>query len=239
MSYQNTFKRYELKYLITEQQMELLKELMYRYMLPDKFGKSIISNIYFDTPSKLLIRRSLEKPIYKEKLRVRSYGTATDDSTVFIELKKKYKGVVYKRRIDMTYSNAKLWLCENNSPSNRSQIINEIDYFCNFYTGIEPSVFLYYEREAYFSKTDKNFRMTFDKNILWRDYDLTLSGSAYGKPLLKPNEILLEVKSSDGFPLWLTNFLSKNQIFKTSFSKYGNAYKEMLTAAKLGGKISA
>ena len=88
MSYQNTFKRYEIKYLITEQQMELLKELMYRYMLPDKFGKSIISNIYFDTPSKLLIRRSLEKPIYKEKLRVRSYGTATDDSTVFIELKK-------------------------------------------------------------------------------------------------------------------------------------------------------
>lgn len=239
MSYQNTFKRYEIKYLITEQQMELLKELMYRYMLPDKFGKSIISNIYFDTPSKLLIRRSLEKPIYKEKLRVRSYGTATDDSTVFIELKKKYKGVVYKRRIDMTYSNAKLWLCENNSPSKRSQIINEIDYFCNLYTGIEPSVFLYYEREAYFSKTDKNFRITFDKNILWRDYDLTLSGSAYGKPLLKPNEILLEIKSSDGFPLWLTDFLSKNQIFKTSFSKYGNAYKEMLTAAKLGGKISA
>lgn len=235
MKYQNVFKRYELKYLITKEQQRLLLEIMKEFMEPDKFGKSTICNIYFDTPSKVLIRRSNEKPIYKEKLRIRSYGVATPDTTVFVELKKKYDSVVYKRRISLTESNAMNYLKTGINPIIESQITKEIDYFCKFYEGIEPSVFMSYERKAFFSQEDSNFRMTFDENILCRDYDLNLNDGAYGEPILEQDKVLLEVKTALGIPLWLTNFLTENRIYKTSFSKYGNAYNSLILPKFIGG----
>ncbi|MBQ4100908.1 MAG: polyphosphate polymerase domain-containing protein, partial [Oscillospiraceae bacterium] len=177
------------------------------------------------TPEYLLIRRSIEHPVYKEKLRVRSYGKVEDDTTVFVELKKKYDGVVYKRRIDMPYKSVREYLCEGKLNIPKTQITNEIDYVLSFYGNINPSMYISYERAAYYSKTDSDFRITFDKNILWRDYDLTLKSEVYGKPLLSDDEMVLEVKTSLAMPLWLTQFLSKNKIYKASFSKYGNAYK--------------
>ncbi|WP_027399019.1 polyphosphate polymerase domain-containing protein [Anaerovorax odorimutans] len=235
MSYQNIFKRYELKYQITKEQKEELLKIMGDYMIPDKFGKSTISNLYFDTPNKLLIRRSLEKPKYKEKLRVRSYGVAKPDSTVFVELKKKYKGVVYKRRMSMKEQAAVDYLLNGFPLDNPSQISREIDYFMDLYDNIEPSVFLSYEREAFFSKTDENFRMTFDENILFRDYDFSLTNGIYGENILPQGMALLEVKTALGIPSWLLDFFSENKIYKTSFSKYGNAYKQLMLQKSLGG----
>ena len=146
MSYQKTFRRYELKYLITKDQQEELIYRMKKYMAQDEFAKSTISNIYFDTPDKLFIRNSLEKPIYKEKLRVRSYGTPSADSAVFIELKKKYKGVVYKRRINMEEKIASSYLVDRMPLLEKSQISNEIDYLYDIHSNLEPSVFLSYVR---------------------------------------------------------------------------------------------
>lgn len=236
MSYQTIFKRYELKYLITKEQQRELYQRMIEYMEADKFGKSTINNIYFDTPSKLLIRRSLDKPKYKEKLRVRSYGVANEDSTVFIELKKKYNGIVYKRRIDMNEQMAMDYLVHRIPIETPSQITKEIDYFFDFYKDVEPSVVLSYEREAFFGKTDKNFRMTFDENILSRDYNISLTEGVYGESVLKKGLVLLEVKTAFGFPKWLLDFFSQNKIYKISFSKYGRAYHQMLEK-ELGGKI--
>ena len=224
MGVKNIFKRYELKFMLTTQQYIQLKELMKKYMLGDEFGKSTICNLYFDTPDYLLIRHSIEKPVYKEKLRLRSYGTPKTDSTVFAELKKKYKSVVYKRRIGMSEQDAMKFLCER-KPVEDTQITREIDYFLDFYNNPKPTVYLSYEREAFFSKTDSDFRMTFDRNILWRDYDLSLCKGVYGEPILKKNQVLLEVKTAAAIPMWLTMFLSENHIYKTSFSKYGTAYK--------------
>lgn len=235
MSYQNVFKRYELKYLITKEQQKLLLEVMKEYMDPDQFGKSTICNIYLDTPSKILIRRSNEKPIYKEKLRIRSYGIAASDTTVFVELKKKYNNVVYKRRISMAETDAMNYITKGIKPGIESQITKEINYFCKFYPGLEPALFMSYERKAFFSKNDSNFRMTFDENILCRDYDLNLKTGAYGTPLLAGDMVLLEVKTSLGIPIWLTKFLSENKLYKTSFSKYGNAYKSLILPKLLGG----
>lgn len=235
MSYQNIFKRYELKYLITKDEERALFEIMNGYMTPDKFGKSTISNIYFDTPDKLLIRRSSEKPCYKEKLRVRSYGVAKENSTVFVELKKKYDGIVYKRRMDMTEKAATDYLTHHIPLAEPTQISKEIDYFLDFYGDIKPSVFLSYEREAFFSKTDGNFRMTFDENILMRDYDIALTAGIYGESILPRGMVLLEVKTALRLPKWLLDFLSENKIYKTSFSKYGSAYKKALLTAS-GGK---
>ncbi|HOO27038.1 MAG TPA: polyphosphate polymerase domain-containing protein [Lachnospiraceae bacterium] len=228
MEFKNIFERYEIKYLMTRQQQYELYNLMVTHMQPDTFGKSTIYNIYYDTPDRRLIRKSLDGPCYKEKLRVRSYGVAKSESTVFIELKKKYNGIVYKRRMDLNERLAHNYLEHSMGVGEKSQIGKEIEYFMKFYEQIEPSVFLSYEREAFVGKEDPDFRMTFDKNILMRDYDMDLKLGAYGETLLDDNMILLEIKTACGIPEWLLGFLSENQIYKTSFSKYGCAYQKFL-----------
>lgn len=224
---QKIFKRNELKYLITIDQQKELKEILNEYMVHDKYYKSNIINIYYDTPSFLLIRRSLEKPVYKEKLRLRTYTTIKHDEKVFIELKKKYKKVVYKRRIIMPYSKAIDFLNNKVLPDD-SQIAKEILYCLNYYSNLSPQMFLSYDREAYASNIDKNLRITFDKNILWRVDDFDLSKEPYGESLLPVGLILMEIKTVFGYPKWLLDFLGKNKIYKISFSKYGNAYKELM-----------
>ncbi len=226
MSQNNVFKRYELKYLLTKEEKKALSKIMSHYLRPDEFGKSTIRNIYYDTADKLLIRRSLDKPIYKEKLRVRSYGRARPDSQVFIEIKKKYKGIVYKRRMSLEEKIARNYLVKNIPLENETQISREIDYLIKVYGRVQPSIFLSYEREAYFSITDPNFRMTFDQNIITRDYDLSLDSEIYGESDLLEGGVILEVKTAMGIPKWLVDFFSKNKIYKASFSKYGNAYKK-------------
>lgn len=239
MGNQNIFKRYEIKYLITQEQRHEIQTRMAAYMEPDLFGKSTICNIYFDTPSKLLVRRSNEKPIYKEKLRVRSYGAATAESKVFIELKKKYDGIVYKRRIGMSQKEAENYLYKRQCPGEPTQIIKEINYFYNLYDDLGPSTYISYERSAYYSKNDCDFRMTFDENILFRNYDLSLKSNSYGEPLLDKSMVLLEVKTALGVPIWLTHVLSGNHIYKTTFSKYGSAYLFLIRSAEKGGTYVA
>lgn len=224
MEYQNVFKRYELKYLITRQQKDLLLQYMEPYMKADSYGRSTIYNIYYDTPDSVLIRRSLEKPVYKEKLRVRSYGVASPDKTVFIELKKKYKGIVYKRRISVTEKEASEYLNRGHPLSVKNQITDEIDYFCNFYQGLKPAMAISYEREAFFGKEDSELRITLDENIMWRDETMSLCEKPRGNLVLAPDEILMEIKVAGCMPLWLAHFLSVQEIYKTSFSKYGRAF---------------
>ncbi len=225
MAFQTVFKRYELKYLITKEQKELIISGIQPYMALDKYGRTTIRNLYFDTDDYRLIRHSIEKPQYKEKLRVRSYCQAVADSTVFVELKKKYKRVVYKRRIGLPEHIAMCWLCSK-SKGKQTQISNEIDYFLEYYKTLHPTVFLSYEREAYYTKEKSDFRLTFDNNILFRTEDLSLKSEVYGTPILEDHLVLMELKCSGGIPLWLTKILSENHIYKTSFSKYGTVYRE-------------
>lgn len=228
MAFQTVFKRYELKYIITLEQKEKILAASEPYMEIDKYGRSTISNIYYDTDSYLLIRRSIDKPIYKEKLRIRSYGKASPDSTVFVELKKKYKDVVFKRRLSLQKKQAIDWLSGDKHPDNYSQIAKEIDCFMEFYGKLSPTVFLSYEREAYYSKKGTDFRVTFDDNILCRQEDLSLESDSYGTPLLPKGKVLMEIKCSGGIPIWMTDILSKEKIYKTPFSKYGTAYKTLI-----------
>lgn len=229
MGYQDIFKRYELKYLLTREQKALLLEAMEPYMEPDEHGRSLICNIYFDTPDYILVRRSMEAPVYKEKLRLRSYGTATHDGEVFLELKKKYKGVVYKRRVSAGEREAMDYLVKGRSLRRRGQITEEIDYFKGMYPGLAPAMFLSYEREAFYGKQDRELRITFDENILWRQEELSLCTGPYGNAILQPDTALMEVKIASAMPLWLCRLLADNSIFKTGFSKYGNAYCRMRT----------
>lgn len=241
MNDQNTFQRFEIKYLLTPHQKSAVLFAMKAYMEKDCHPSSTICNLYFDTPDFLLIRRSLEKPVYKEKLRMRSYGLPHSDSPVFVELKKKYQSVVYKRRLSMSLSQAENYLCKNIPPicdlspkilsqsRQKSQILREIDYFRKFYQYLQPAVFLSYQRKAFAGIQDKTLRITFDENILWRREQLSLEKGIYGTPILPPGCTLMEIKIPDSMPLWLAKTLSEYGIHKTSFSKYGKAYEAILS----------
>lgn len=232
----DVFKRYEIKYLLTTEQYAAVRSGMEAYMRGDEFGESDICNLYCDTPSFLLARRSIEKPIYKEKLRIRSYGRATEDSRVFVEIKKKYKSVVYKRRIRTDERGALSLFSPETAPPPKKQIAKEIRYFIDHYTDIKPVMYISYRREAFYDKSDDDFRMTFDREILWRDTDLMLSSGIYGTPILPPDTVLMEVKTAAAIPRWLIKILSAQSSYKTSFSKYGTAYKQLMKIKKQGGQ---
>ncbi len=200
MANQTIFKRYEYKYLLTADQKKDLQAYMETYMRPDTFGRNTICNLYFDTPDYLLIRRSIEGKVYKEKIRLRTYGRAQHDSEAFIELKKKYKKVVYKRRVRTEYADAVRYLCQGEDSIEHSQIRRELDYAMQMYQGIRPAVYLSYEREAFYGRDDHELRITFDQNILWRTTQRDLSAPVYGRPLLEKNQTLMEIKVGQGGP---------------------------------------
>ena len=227
MSFQTVFQRYELKYLLTQEQKKKVLQAMAPYMELDQYGRTTIRNLYFDTGNYRLARHSIEKPSYKEKLRVRSYSQADPESPVFVELKKKYRNVVYKRRIALPEKEAMEWL-QGGSCSQDVQISREVDYFLSYYRNLTPVVFLSYEREAFFSEERPDFRVTFDERILCRQEELSLEAEVYGTELLPEDVTLMEIKCAGGIPLWMTHVLSEERIYKTSFSKYGTAYQSMI-----------
>ena len=219
-----SFKRYEYKYLLDETQYNKIRELLSDKMTVDNYGLSTIANIYYDTDDFRLVRTSIEKPEYKEKLRLRSYSTPKRDSNVFLELKKKYRGVVYKRRQTLKYTDAMDYILNSEMP-NDSQIMREIDYTMARYRNLRPRMFIGYDRTAFYSKTDHELRVTFDKNVRFRTDNLDLAKGSYGEKILQPNLCIMEIKSLNTMPLWLTSALNELKIFPGSFSKYGTAYR--------------
>lgn len=230
---QKVFNRYEKKYMLTRQQYEAIRQRLEPYMEKDQYGLHTIRNIYYDTEDDELIRTSLEKPKYKEKFRVRCYGEPNAESDYFLEIKKKYKGIVNKRRIVMKPQEAKAYLENGEKPREQSQIFREVDYVWNHYQLI-PKIYLAYDRIALFGKEDAEFRVTFDQNIRSRDFALTLEKDTETTKLLKDGYYLMEVKISNAMPLWFVKILTELEIRSTSFSKYGNVYRRNLE--KNGGR---
>ncbi len=227
MIYQATFKRYELKYLLTPSDKQRVLQAMTPYMKLDSYGRTTIRNLYLDTNTFRLIRRSLEKPVYKEKLRIRSYQTPGEEDPVFVELKKKYQSVVYKRRLSLPEKQARACFQKNLPLPAHSQIAEEIEYARSYYQTLHPVVFLSYEREAYDSLDGGDFRVTFDEAIRYRTQELSLRSPVYGTSLLADGRTLMELKTSGALPLWMSHVLAERQLFQTSFSKYGAAYQNM------------
>ena len=235
-----TFERRELKYRITDAQRAALEAAFGARMVPDEHGESTICNIYYDTADYRLIRASLEKPAYKEKLRLRSYGVTEPGGEVFLELKKKYKGIVYKRRITLPEDAAGEFIAGRAPLGEHGQIGREIEYFTAFYTPLLPAVHLSYERSAWFSREDRDLRITFDKNIRFRQEDVSLTLPAGGRRILPEGESLMEIKAAAALPLWLVSELDTLGIYQSTFSKYGEAYKAILAGAQktFGGKTA-
>jgi hypothetical protein len=233
----NTFERIEKKYMISEALYKQFLASIANHVSLDKYGLTSVCNIYYDSKSDELIRNSIEHPVYKEKLRLRSYGIPSKKDVVFLEIKKKFMGTVYKRRISMSLQEAVNYLNNGIKPGNTSQILKEIDYLMDFYCPV-PKLFIAYERIAYFDNENPNLRITFDNNIRSRACDLSLEKGSYGTPLLNVGFCIMEIKTDQFLPLWLVRNLSELNIFPTSFSKYGYIYKESLTENRRNQKCS-
>ncbi len=236
------FNRVEKKYLLDDSVYQQLVKRLEEKMELDAYHKGqrfySIANIYYDTPSDELIRNSLERPIYKEKLRLRSYGVPRMEDLVFLEIKKKFGGVVNKRRTEFVLSEAYQYLHnrkplkKSDSNINNRQVLQEIDVFLKRYN-LQPKVFLAYDRVAFFGKEDRAFRVTFDTHIRARRERVRLEEGMEGTPLLEQGVWLMEVKITGAAPLWFTRLLSEYRLYATSFSKYGMEYKEYLLQKNL------
>ena len=224
---QRCFQRYEKKYLLNPEQYQKIRAGLAPYMEADEHGRYTICNLYYDTPDFQLIRASLDKPVYKEKLRMRSYGVPADGDSVFVELKKKYKGVVYKRRTVLEAGEALDYLAGRCSPRAKDQICREIDWFLGRYHPV-PQVFIAYDREALAGLEDRVLRVTFDIDLRWQDTALDLRSGDGGERITSRDQILMEIKIPGSAPVWLSRLLSENSVFPTSFSKYGVCYRENL-----------
>lgn len=228
MAAKTVFKRHELKYIFSIEKYEKLLKCMEGKMVLDKYGRNRITSIYYDTIDYKIIRNSLEKPKYREKLRVRVYGVPNEEEQAYIELKKKYNGIVYKRRVGAKQKDVLKHLNDKVEEIEHSQIQKEIDYFKSEYDSIEAKVYLAYDREAYYTKVDSEFRMTFDFNIRVRNNNVSFEETRDDKLVLDENYVLLEVKTVEGMPFWLLEFFKENEISTVSFSKYGTAYKKYI-----------
>ena len=227
-----SFKRYEKKYILSQKQYEALIPKLLEYMNPDKYCKSgntyNIYNIYYDTKNSDVIRHSISKPFYKEKLRLRSYKIPSNsEDIVFLELKKKINGIVNKRRVSLTLKEAYDFLNLGIRPLSNdyinNQVLNEIQYYLDN-NKVYLAVNIGYTRKAYFGKDDNNFRLTFDSNIISRRNDLNLESGIFGEDILGENKYLMEVKILGAIPVWFTKILSELEIYNTHFSKYGNEF---------------
>lgn len=242
-AYQQLFKRYEKKYRLTQSQYTFIKEAMMPYMMADAYGKHLIQNIYYDSPQYDLIRQSIEKPLYKEKLRLRCYGEADATTVTYLEIKKKFKGIVYKRRIQLPHLIASAYACgqlsqdqvkpylDQSRLDESLQVLCEIDWMIKRHQ-LKPTVYIGYEREAYQSRSAEDFRITFDSELTFRTSSLTLENDRiclqHNENLTEEPLYLMEVKTPGNMPLWFTALLSAAQIFPASFSKYGHCYKAHL-----------
>ena len=227
-------KRYELKYLMDAAQTAYLEQQLDHYMHVDRFGLTSIASLYYDTPDFRLIRASIERPPFKEKIRLRSYGLASETSPVFLELKRKAHGVVYKRRVETTIPRVKRFFAGECDICAEGQINREITYFRDYYQTLAPSCLIISDRIAY-DEPGSDLRLTIDRAPRYRTNDLTLTKSMDGCLLLPPGSAILELKVQQAVPLWLSRILDTANIRKTSFSKYGAAYQQLLRDFKEKG----
>ena len=222
------FRRIEKKYIVSEEQYKKIKEKMKENMVEDKFGKSTICNIYFDTEGYDLISHSITKPYFKEKVRLRSYNIPNEESKVYLEIKRKYDGVVGKRRIEMKLSEFKAYMENKDSLEvSNKQIKTELDYYFKIYD-LKPAMYISYEREAYYQKGNEDFRLTFDSKILARNEDMNLEKGCYGENILGNQKYIMEVKTLGAIPMWFVEILDECKVVPGSFSKYGEAYTKFI-----------
>lgn len=236
-----TFKRYEKKYIISKEKLDKIMPSLLEYMELDPFcingGEYRIYSIYYDTVNHDIIRQNSSKPVYKEKMRVRSYyDKHNPEDKVFMEIKKKSDGIGNKRRIKLKIKEIEPFVNEGILPETNdylsSQVARELQYFLKK-NKVAPALYVQYDRLALFGKEDKDFRMTFDRNVRTRRSNFEFGERDEDELLLPDGNYIMEIKILGAMPLWLTRILSENELFSRGFSKYGVRFKRDAQKHKL------
>ena len=229
-----SFARVEIKYLLPLAQAEALEAgLRQRGFTRSDYGSPRVQSLYYDTENYDLIRASLERPGYKEKLRLRAYGEGGGITRSFLEIKKKFNGVVYKRRTEMPLAEAAEGLRRGRLPETAGQVGREVEWMLRRY-GLRPAAAIAYDRDAWLRPEEPEVRITFDRNLTFRDWDLDLNSRDPGVRLIRPDQRLMEIKTGGVYPLWLTRLLQETGAVRTHFSKYGEAYLRYIRPEKEG-----
>lgn len=229
---EENFARVETKYLLTLSQADQIEESLIREGFERlSFGSPTVQSLYYDTADYALIRASLERPSYKEKLRLRAYGEAGHITNTFLEIKKKYRGVVYKRRTAMGLTQAAEALRTGLMPGEAGQVGREALYMARRY-GLSPAAVILYDRDAWISKVHPEVRITFDRNLSFRDWAMDLNCPDRGLSLIRADQRLMEIKTGGAYPLWLVRLLEEAGARRTHFSKYGLAYRKFIQPEK-------
>ena len=231
---QKNFERKEKKYLLSAGQYDELFGVLKDRLREDEYSRTTVMSLYYDSAAYDLLGRSVDRPMYKEKFRIRSYGVPDDDTAVFAEIKKKFDGVVYKRRIQGRYPEILDVLDGNILPDRDIQIQKEIIWMKDRYD-LAPAALIGYDRTAYTSPADLGFRLTVDSDIRYRLTDLDLRKGDQGTLLREPGFRIMEIKTAGNMPLWFTQILSEKKIYSGSFSKIGTCYKEVIVPALRSG----
>lgn len=226
--HEEIFNRIEKKYLIDVPTRKKLLNVIEKNTKEDKYFKSEIFNIYFDTDNFDLIIKSIENPDFKEKFRARGYSGF---DRVFLEIKTKEKErdvrIGHKRRVLLTHKQFKKFLKREKTAEELAggQIAKEVDYLVSYFD-LKPQILVYYSRKSYVGEDD--LRITFDENLSYRNKDLNFKRTIHDKHYFSDKRnIIMEVKARGGMPLWLTHLLSENKIFPERFSKIGKIYEKI------------
>lgn len=229
------FKRTEKKYLLSYADATAFLDSIADKIIEDEYPHSTVTSLYLDTPTALLLRRSIEGGIYKEKLRLRWYGDITADGRVYLELKKKYMGTVYKRRCAVTLQGMQTYF-EGGELFDDGQIAREFDHSMHYYNMPKPYLAVIYERDAYVLRETRSVRITIDRNVRYKNAnESVLYGgfeSADTKEILPTDTVIMEIKTDGAVPLWLSRTLGRFGILPNSFSKCGNAYQKELMSKR-------
>lgn len=227
MKLKRIFERKETKYIIKKETFDAFFQDLLAYMSVDEYGKHTIFSLYFDTDDYTFIQHSLTKPTYKEKFRVRSYGVPGEDALVFLEIKKKVKGIVYKRRVPISYQEYQEWQETGVLPIGLAdtQIGKEIAWLFAQNPDLRPRVMIAYDRLSLFESEESAFRVTFDQKIRYRQTDLHFSQEPQDALVAPEVDVLMEVKALGAYPLWFVSLLDTHDIRKASFSKYAQTYE--------------
>ena len=226
------FSRYEFKFPVKYDDMDRMLDDLAPYVGQDEHtdenGYYTISSIYLDNDTWQCFYETINRDKYRQKVRLRVYGSVDNNSICFFELKAKFKGLVGKRRVKMRLGDAMTFIKECNAGhdpdintfecSNR-QILKELKHII-LTKSLKPTVVVSYERLALFSKDDPDLRITFDVNIRTRDTELDLTKGTGGDYVTSEDTAILEVKTSKNIPYWLVGILKKYNYKDQTFSKY-------------------
>lgn len=293
-AYSSVFKRVEKKYRIGAAERAVVEAAAGGPMAVDAYGRTRITSLYLDTPERSMIARSVEKPLYKEKLRLRAYGDAAGVALmgafgagpivrepgglplsdgevetrvaaglqvpgaaaalpVFFGIKKKFKGIVYKRRLALTLPAALAFVsglpyeqaCARwplsdaalaaaaLSPVTR-QIARELEVAMDRWLPLVPSMGIACDRVAWayrpemFQEREGDELFDSELRITFDDCLEYLDCHRFRspwRPIIESSESVMEIKSAGPYPPWLVEVLSAERIYPASFTKYGNAYQ--------------